>query len=160
MSSAGGGGAEDTCRRVACEVLTTERNYVASLRTLYEVYFKRLLITCYYPKDQRVVKLKDVLDLFSNIEDVLLINDALLEELERNAASASEPLEQALNIGAIFTKMGFALMLYRKYLANYSTANRTLKMLSDSNKRFVAWRACSRAFLLSRKAICIGGRQG
>jgi hypothetical protein len=34
--------------------------------------------------------------------------------------------------------MGFALMLYRKYLANYNTANRTLKLLGE-DKKFQAW---------------------
>ena len=49
--------------------------------------------------------------LFSNIEDLVLINEELLEELERNAASKAPQLDQALAIGAIFLKMAFALIL-------------------------------------------------
>eukprot|EP01048_Picozoa_sp_COSAG05_P025866 COSAG05_NODE_6788_length_903_cov_1.019900_1_plen_168_part_10 len=137
--------AEEACARVAAEILETERNYVASLRQLYEVYYRQLIITCYYPKDRRVVDLRVVLDLFSNVEDILLINDALLTELERNAENLQvSKLERALNIGTIFIKMGFALMLYRKYLANFSTAHRTLKMLEE-NKKFQAWIADTQA---------------
>ena len=120
----------------------TERTYVGALRNLVELYQKPLAISCYYPPNhpQRFLELKEVISLFGNAEDLLLINASLLEELERNAGSAEPPLDQALNIGAIFLKMGFALMLYSKYLANYNTANRTLKLL-EGNKRFAAWLA-------------------
>ena len=118
----------------------TERTYVGALRNLVELYQKPLAISCYYPPNhpQRFLELKEVISLFGNAEDLLLINASLLEELERNAGSAEPPLDQALNIGAIFLKMGFALMLYSKYLANYNTANRTLKLLEE-NKKFAAW---------------------
>ena len=96
------------CARVAGEILETERKYVGSLRLLYDVYYRQLLISCYYPKDKRVVLLEVVIKLFrcasaaggrvargsygrdvgSNIEDILLINDALLTELESNEAKA------------------------------------------------------------------------
>ena len=52
-----------------------------------------------------------VMRLFSNIEDLVLINEELLEELEQNAASKAPQLDQALAIGAIFLKMAFALIL-------------------------------------------------
>lgn len=111
------------CGKVADEVLKTEQNYVASLQILRDVFYKRLHITCYYPKEQRITSLKHVLALFSNVEDLVLINSELLRELTANAASADQsPLKKALHIADIFLKMGFALMLYRKYLANYSSA--------------------------------------
>jgi hypothetical protein len=132
--------AAETCARVAGEVLQTERTYVTHLTTLHELYYKQLHIACYYPKEQRVIKLKHVLALFSNIEDILLINDALLKELASNAAGEGHPLQQALNVATIFLKMGFALMLYRKYLANYSTAVRTLHLVAKE-KRFAGWLA-------------------
>ena len=49
-----------------------------------------------------------VLRLFANIEDLVLINEELLVELERNAAGKGDMLDQALGIGAIFLKMAFA----------------------------------------------------
>eukprot|EP01046_Picozoa_sp_COSAG06_P057879 COSAG06_NODE_11432_length_1511_cov_1.965297_2_plen_183_part_00 len=105
--------AKKTCHRVAQEVLMTERSYVANLRNLHELYYKRLHLACFYPKDhpQRFLELDVVLRLFSNIEDLVLINEELLGELERNAVSKQTELDQALHIGAIFLKMAFALIL-------------------------------------------------
>ena len=55
--------AKKTCHQVAQEVLMTERAYVANLRNLHELYYKRLNIACYYPKDhpQRFIELDMVL---------------------------------------------------------------------------------------------------
>ena len=111
-----------TCGKVADEVLQTERTYVGHLRNMHSIFYKKLHITCYYPKDQRITSLKHVLTLFSNVEDILLINEELLRELSANADGEDQPLQKAMNVADIFLKMGFALMLYRKYLANYSAA--------------------------------------
>lgn len=105
--------AKATCHHVAQEVLMTERAYVANLRNLYELYYKRLHLACFFPKEhpQRFLELDVVMRLFSNIEDLVLINEELLDELERNAASKEPRLDQALHIGSIFLKMAFALLL-------------------------------------------------
>eukprot|EP01043_Picozoa_sp_COSAG02_P044301 COSAG02_NODE_3944_length_6003_cov_3.206978_6_plen_136_part_00 len=91
----------------------TERAYVANLRNLYELYYKRLHLACYFPKDhpQRFLELDVVMRMFSNIEDLVLINEELLDALERNAASEASQVDRALQIGAIFHKMAFALIL-------------------------------------------------
>ena len=119
--------AKKTCHQVAQEVLMTERAYVANLRNLHELYYKRLNIACYYPKDhpQRFLELDMVLRLFANIEDLVLINEELLVELERNAAGKGDKLDQALGIGAIFLKMAFAVRFLPRFCASFS-ANRWL----------------------------------
>ncbi len=105
--------AKATCHHVAQEVLMTERAYVANLRNLYELYYKRLHLACFFPKGhpQRFLELDVVMRMFSNVEDLVLINEELLDALERNAASKAPQIDQALQIGAIFHKMAFALIL-------------------------------------------------
>ena len=109
--------AEATCHQVAQEVLMTERSYVANLRNLYELYYKRLHLACFFPKDhpQRFLELDVVMRMFSNIEDLVLINEELLDALERNAASKAPRIDRALQVGAIFHKMAFALVLCTRF---------------------------------------------
>ncbi len=50
----------------------TERAYVANLRNLYELYYKRLHLACFFPKGhpQRFLELDVVMRMFSNVEDL------------------------------------------------------------------------------------------
>lgn len=89
-------------RKIVEEVISTERKYVASLETLVE--HARELEHAGRPSR-----------IFSNVEDLLLVNTELLGQLEARFVDSCR-------IGDIFQNMSFALRLYSRYISDYAKA--------------------------------------
>lgn len=80
--------------------------------------------------------MEKVYRIFSNLEDILLVNRELLAQLrdrvEGDDASARD------RVGDIFLNMSFALKIYSKYIGDYDTARQTLAEV-EANPRFAAF---------------------
>jgi len=80
--------------------------------------------------------MEKVYRIFSNLEDILLVNRELLAQLrdrvEGDDASARD------RVGDIFLNMSFALKIYSKYIGDYDTARQTLAEV-EANARFAAF---------------------
>lgn len=101
-------------KRIVEEVISSEKTYVASLETLVQ-YSHEL-------EDAArggCLPLEKVVRIFSNVEDLLLVNRELLGQLEAR-------FEDSCRIGDIFQNMSFALRLYSRYITDYEAARSTL----------------------------------
>eukprot|EP01105_Mastigella_eilhardi_P004007 TRINITY_DN152_c0_g1_i1.p1 TRINITY_DN152_c0_g1~~TRINITY_DN152_c0_g1_i1.p1 ORF type:complete len:1455 (+),score=396.79 TRINITY_DN152_c0_g1_i1:32-4366(+) len=99
--------------RVIQEVLSTEKTYVSLLEYLVKYYLAPLRDAI--KEGDAIVNEKDMVIIFSNIEDVYKVNKALLKKLEPRVSSWTE--ESCL--GDIFLQMGPSLSSYTLYCANY-----------------------------------------
>ena len=81
-----------------------------------------------------IIGMDKVTRVFSNIEDIVIIHDALLRQLEERIK-----LDESDRVGDIFLNMSFALKLYSRYIANFDVARETLEELTFRSKRWPGW---------------------
>eukprot|EP01105_Mastigella_eilhardi_P014029 TRINITY_DN3190_c0_g2_i5.p1 TRINITY_DN3190_c0_g2~~TRINITY_DN3190_c0_g2_i5.p1 ORF type:complete len:832 (-),score=199.87 TRINITY_DN3190_c0_g2_i5:77-2548(-) len=112
--------------RVVTEILTTERTYLALLTTLVRYYFFPLQRAA--ESATPVVSMKSIGDIFSNVCEVIHVNQELLKKLEDRIPNWG-PTSM---IGDVFLALIPYLKLYTIYCANHYTA--TEKVAQESSK--------------------------
>ena len=99
------------------ELVNTEAAYVADLKTMVTVYSRpaqKLVLGLLSPEDNAKI--------FSNVEQLLMCNDALLTALRKPGRPEAVMAQAFLSIAPFFK-------LYAQYCANYLTALATLQSL-------------------------------
>ncbi|KAI7880960.1 hypothetical protein K492DRAFT_207137 [Lichtheimia hyalospora FSU 10163] len=102
------------------ELITTEKSYLRDLQLIINVYYTESMK--YLARDEQDV-------VFSNIDDLLLTNTALLSDME---ARQNEEANVVSKIGDIFLKHADNLKCYSTYCRNQSFASR---LLQDKRKQ-------------------------
>ncbi|KAJ3410974.1 Myosin 10A, isoform D [Chytridiales sp. JEL 0842] len=110
-------------QEVIYEIICTERDYVADLETIVEVYMKPL-------RNSKAVRPKDMAVIFSNVEALLPVNMELLKQLEvRQSKSNGGVIEQ---IGDVFIGVSDFLKMYTMYCSNHPYALMKLQAVRQS----------------------------
>ena len=122
-------------KKRACvwEILTYVESQSEKLNGVVEVYLKPLNDAS-YSADGEILGLDQVAKIFSNIEDIALINEALHKQLDERIR-----VDESDRVGDIFLNMSFALKLYSRYLTNFAAARECVAAALDANRRFAAW---------------------
>ena len=82
-----------------------------------------------------ILPMEKVYRIFSNLEDILLVNQELLAQLKARVEGDPATCDR---VGDIFLNMSFALKIYSKYIGDYDTARQTLAEVEGTPK-FVAF---------------------
>ncbi|KAI1287567.1 Pleckstrin homology domain-containing family G member 1 [Halotydeus destructor] len=126
--------------RIVQEIVDTERSYVNDLREIIEGYLQP--VTCglingntMSPKSRsgsmkselrlRLSTIQQVLNVFSNIEDVYQFNSSLLSQLEKCQ-------QNPVDIAHVFVNNSAGFNVYTQYCTNYS---RAVSLLTDLMKK-------------------------
>ncbi|KAJ8599236.1 hypothetical protein CTAYLR_006205 [Chrysophaeum taylorii] len=112
---------EDQRSKILDEIVSTEEFYVKCLEILVFEYAHALFDSTY---DKAIVPMEQVFIIFSNVEDILLVNRELLSQLR----------ERPEEVGKIFLNMSFALRLYSRYIVDYDAARSCLAEVENSDK--------------------------
>ncbi|KAJ3050644.1 hypothetical protein HK097_008351 [Rhizophlyctis rosea] len=105
------------------ELIGTEQSYVRDLQLIVEVFYAPL---------QTLLQPSDVKSLFSNLEEILLVNSLILSDLE---TVQSEQEFVISGIGGMFLKHAQSLDAYQRYCANMNHAQKTLQRLRAGDPR-------------------------
>jgi len=103
------------------EILSTEENYVTTLREVVENFLRPLKEAAAGGKP--IVSHDEIKTIFSNIQIILGYNDALLEDLRKKFA-AWHPFQL---IGDVFLKMAAFMKVYTDYVRNFNDALATIQ---------------------------------
>eukprot|EP01102_Stenamoeba_stenopodia_P007410 TRINITY_DN2074_c0_g2_i6.p1 TRINITY_DN2074_c0_g2~~TRINITY_DN2074_c0_g2_i6.p1 ORF type:complete len:671 (-),score=130.09 TRINITY_DN2074_c0_g2_i6:4-2016(-) len=114
---------------VISELIKTERDYVADLELVIEVFLTPL-------RASGIVPNKDIKSLFSNLEVIHSINLQMLKELEKRVRLSLA--NNVTSIGDIFISTSAYLKMYTEYCSNQPIANECLKSYSK-DRNFSAW---------------------
>ncbi|KAJ3030647.1 hypothetical protein HDV00_008758 [Rhizophlyctis rosea] len=116
--------AEERKRQEAIfELIATEQSYVRDLQLIIEVFYAPL---------QTMLQPTDVRTLFSNIEEILLVNSLILSDLETVQAEQGFVVS---GVGGLFLKHAQSLATYQSYCANMNTALKVLQRLRAADPR-------------------------
>ncbi|XP_053901955.1 phosphatidylinositol 3,4,5-trisphosphate-dependent Rac exchanger 1 protein isoform X1 [Malaclemys terrapin pileata] len=130
---------------VLVEILSTERDYVGTLRFLQSAFLHRIRQNA-VDKAEKYITEENIKILFSNIEDILDVHKEFLAALE--FCLQPEPQSQH-ELGNVFLKFKDKFFVYEEYCSNHEKA---LRLLMELNKI-----PAVRAFLLS--CMLLGGRK-
>jgi hypothetical protein len=121
---------ERTRTKLATEIMNTEKSYVQSLNDLVDLYIQPLRILCKDP-ERSVVNDKDILTIFSNIEQITTLNANFLNDL---TARISDWQPESC-IADLFIQFAPFFKMYQVYVSNHDRATEVLKRL-DNNEKF------------------------
>mmetsp|Transcript_25037 Transcript_25037/g.78451 ORF Transcript_25037/g.78451 Transcript_25037/m.78451 type:complete len:852 (-) Transcript_25037:136-2691(-) len=111
------------------EIISSEQTYVAELEVLVDVYYERFNEPD-APVDQATVE-----KLFSNVQNILVLNQRLLTELLHKQSKGESFIEALRN----FTPY---LRMYQTYINNYEGATMELKRLMERSDVAAFLRVC------------------
>mmetsp|Transcript_16673 Transcript_16673/g.42641 ORF Transcript_16673/g.42641 Transcript_16673/m.42641 type:complete len:574 (+) Transcript_16673:163-1884(+) len=114
--------------QIAQEILTTERSFVRTLHVIVDCY-KRPLI------EEEILPRKHIDAIFSNIEDILSINEDILKALELRLADWNA---QSC-LGDVFLRLVPILKQYQTYCSNYRSAITLIEQKRDTSSKFDLW---------------------
>ncbi|RKO93238.1 hypothetical protein BDK51DRAFT_30320 [Blyttiomyces helicus] len=107
------------------ELIMTEKDYVRDLTIIIECFIHPLA-------ERKIISAKIIANIFSNIEQLLPINQKLLELIEgRVGVNTLGP-----RIGDIFIQTGDSLVAYTQYCSNQAAAAAKITALMQSKKEF------------------------
>lgn len=122
---------EEKLKKIAMELFTTEERYVERLELL-NVSFREVLNGS---DDNKPVLPEQVTkQIFSNINEIHLLNKTLLESLQERL----KKWEEDPRLGDVMTRFAPFLKLYSSYVADFDTANAVLNEYMTKDKRFAA----------------------
>jgi len=103
-------------KRIAAELLSTERIYVTNLQLVIELYFHPLLAVAQSPS---YIPAQDVMLIFGNLIQLHLVNAQFLEAIEKKLQNWN----MNTKIGHLFSEhTDQMMMVYVPYILNYSEA--------------------------------------
>lgn len=115
------------------EILTYVESQSDKLNGLVEIYL-RPLNDASFRSGGEILGLDKITKIFSNIEDIAMINEALYKQLdERIRVDGSD------RVGDIFLNMSFALKLYSRYISNFDTSRECITESIENSKGFASW---------------------
>lgn len=114
-------------RMLMAELVATETSYVAQLEALESVYIMPL-------QANKVLPLNILDTLFSNVRSVLVCNQGLLKDLQKNVTDVKEGEDQM--IGQIFIEFGDFFQMYHGYVKGNVAACKMVEKLKQSNTKF------------------------
>ena len=121
------------------EILSTERTYVTNLKCLVETMLIPLRKQHEPGSSERpVISMENIQILFSNVREILSVNQALLSELESRINA--EAWNDTTCIGDAIRRLIPFLKMYRNYTANYEKAQIRLFELEARNPQFVLYK--------------------
>ncbi|KAJ3307215.1 Myosin 10A, isoform D [Kappamyces sp. JEL0829] len=112
-------------QEVIYEIIATEADYIQDLETILELYIRPL-------QKSKLIRPKDMAIIFSNIEQVLPVNQELLRELEKK--QTINPVIESL--GDIVIRVSDYLKMYTMYCSNHPYA--VMKLQNVRQTRAVA----------------------
>jgi nitrogen fixation-related uncharacterized protein len=128
---------EDRCkemrRKVARELLETEKSYVEKLNTLVDVFEQPMKHSLTVTADQRN-------HIFSNVESLRNFNVMLLQDLENIVANWSDNSE----LGGVFLRVADFFKLYITYINNYTHSIETVNTCKQNTQFCTLLEACER----------------
>ncbi|XP_044151841.1 phosphatidylinositol 3,4,5-trisphosphate-dependent Rac exchanger 1 protein isoform X1 [Bufo gargarizans] len=127
------------------EILSTERDYVGTLRFLQSAFLQRIRQNI-SEKTESCISEENVKILFSNMEDILQVHCNFLAALESRLHPEPHPQHE---LGNLFLQFKERFCVYEEYCSNHEKA---LRLLMELNKVPTV-----RAFLLS--CMLLGGRK-
>ncbi|CEP12393.1 hypothetical protein [Parasitella parasitica] len=117
--------AEERKRQEAIfELISTERSYLCDLQMIINVFYTDS--GKYLSQDERDV-------VFSNIDDLLICNTALLSDMETRQREQANVID---NIGDVFLKHADSLQCYSTYCRNQSYATKFLQKKREDDQWF------------------------
>lgn len=105
--------------KAAFEILSSEESYIKSLKQLKEMWIEPM-------KSKGIINDNDYNLIFSNIENIIIINENLQSELKSRINNWS----QTQKIGDVFLRNVKIFQLYKPYCENYDNAIAHIKLLS------------------------------
>ncbi|CAN2389839.1 Rac guanyl-nucleotide exchange factor activity [Pristimantis euphronides] len=130
---------------VLTELLSTERDYVRTLRFLQSAFLQRIRQNL-SDQTESCISEENVKILFSNMEDILQVHCDFLAVLESRLQPEPQPQHE---LGSVFLQFKDRFCVYEEYCSNHEKA---LKLLIELNKL-----PAVRAFLLG--CMLLGGRK-
>eukprot|EP01116_Phalansterium_solitarium_P021768 TRINITY_DN6912_c0_g1_i3.p1 TRINITY_DN6912_c0_g1~~TRINITY_DN6912_c0_g1_i3.p1 ORF type:complete len:1514 (-),score=661.17 TRINITY_DN6912_c0_g1_i3:304-4845(-) len=112
-------------KKVIEEIIQTEREYVADLNVIVEVFFMPIML-------KKIISQDDVKTIFSNVETFVNVNAQILQDWDARSPDADE----SHIIGDVFDKTSPYLKMYGTYCANHPTAVRRVNELNVANAEF------------------------
>ncbi|KAJ3129212.1 cytochrome c oxidase subunit 1 [Nowakowskiella sp. JEL0407] len=117
--------AKEKMRQTAMwELICTEKDYVRDLKIVVEHFMKPFIA-------KKLTTIKNIDALFSNIEQLLSINEHFLQLLE--ARRAKNPIIDG--VGDIFISMTEYFISYTQYCSNHSSSLNKMQQLASGNKQ-------------------------
>ncbi|KAI8905330.1 hypothetical protein DFJ77DRAFT_551934 [Powellomyces hirtus] len=105
--------------KVAVEILSTERTYVAQLEALMEVYIKPI-------EERGLLNAQELNSIFANVKSILLFHsEHFLPDLEARCGQPDQPM------GAVFLASAPFLRMYSTYYNNFDSANSLVSQLES-----------------------------
>ncbi|KAK5581992.1 hypothetical protein RB653_003573 [Dictyostelium firmibasis] len=117
-------------RRIAQELLSTEKSYVYNLKLIIDIFIRPLIN--FNSIEQRVLSISEISGVFGNWERLYKINSDLLLLIQNKLDSWS--IEQT--IGDLFIESTDSLFEYTPYVTNYDHSRKLLDRLTASNTNF------------------------
>eukprot|EP01103_Thecamoeba_quadrilineata_P017332 TRINITY_DN6099_c0_g1_i1.p1 TRINITY_DN6099_c0_g1~~TRINITY_DN6099_c0_g1_i1.p1 ORF type:complete len:713 (+),score=177.86 TRINITY_DN6099_c0_g1_i1:19-2157(+) len=115
-------------QKILEEILITEKDYVADLYIIIDVFLKPLQELC---KTEKSVLPRDIQFIFSNVEVIVHVNHQFLNDLEDllkdSPDSAQDINTHSVKIGNVFLNMANYFKAYTQYCANQPNTTRTLE---------------------------------
>jgi hypothetical protein len=118
---------------VAQEMIDTEKKYVESLKRIVVNYYRPLKSACNTPR--QILDRSEIKDIFSNIEQLLLLNVELLADLEKEGPDG--------DIGGVFMRIAPFLKMYHVYLDQAEDAGKAVRRRVMRDASMVALKATS-----------------
>mmetsp|Transcript_19181 Transcript_19181/g.53846 ORF Transcript_19181/g.53846 Transcript_19181/m.53846 type:complete len:488 (+) Transcript_19181:60-1523(+) len=117
------------------EIVTTEKAYVQSLRTLIGLWL--LPLQNLADEDDQILSREDIKDIFSNIQLLLGVNEQLLDEMVKRIDSWKHSDATAhRHFADILDRYAPMFKLYTEYCSNYTLAQETFFREMNGNERF------------------------
>jgi Ran GTPase-activating protein (RanGAP) involved in mRNA processing and transport len=120
----------DKRKMVATEIYMTEKNYVAQLGILVDIFLGSLK-----KMENPPISLDQQKTIFSQVEVILGLSRVLNEELEKRV-KAWKPTSK---IGDVFNRLKGNFMWYTSYVNNYDAAIQLVHQLEHSSNPFKEW---------------------
>jgi hypothetical protein len=102
---------------VAQEMIDTEKKYVDSLKRIVGNYYRPLMSAC--GTDRQILDRQEIKTIFSNMEQLLLLNVELLADLEKEGPDG--------DIGGVFMRIAPFLKMYHVYLDQAEDAGKAVR---------------------------------
>ena len=102
---------------VAQEMIDTEKKYVDSLKRIVSNYYRPLMSAC--GTDRQILDRQEIKTIFSNMEQLLLLNVELLADLEKEGPDG--------DIGGVFMRIAPFLKMYHVYLDQAEDAGKAVR---------------------------------
>lgn len=122
-------------KRVANEILTSEKSYIASLEALETLYIAPLMKQSSENPSQAPLSYRDVSAIFANLSIIIGLNKKLLDELIKRLEHEDWD-EETTCIGDLFERYGHFFKMYSQYVQNHRASEELIRENLQNNRKF------------------------